>query len=373
MFKTKQTNDPPKCNYSEKGIMFFGGYDPGYPRNSILRKGLERSGFPVASCRAGNKRKIITRYPILLARYLASRRKDKIIFVPDFRHKDVPLAWILAGLSGAKIVFDPLVSRYETRVMDRGDAGEGSLQSWHNRNIDRWSMRMSDLVLSDTQAHAGFYSREFGIDGNKIRTLHIGFDDDYFQESPPRLKDGMFKVLFYGSYLPLHGVETIIGAAEILRDSPVLFTMVGGGQTSGMAKDRSFCSGLRNVTFVDYVRLEDLQAMIAGSDVVLGVFGMTGKTGMVIPNKVFQAMAAGRAVISSGSPAIGELFTNRENIITVPAGDAVRLAEAVDNLRADDDLRQRVARNGCLLVRNGYSPERVAGRFLAILSEEGFI
>jgi len=354
-------------------IVFFGGYDPGYPRNSIIRKGLERLGVPVASCNAGNRRKIFTRYPILAARRLASRRGGDLYFVPEFRHKDVPLASMLARLSGGRVVFDPLVSRYETRVMDRGDVVDGSFQSRHNRNIDRISMRLPDLLLSDTDAHARFYSREFGVDRGRIRVLHIGFDDDYFHQSPPRGDDGIFRVLFYGSYLPLHGVDTIVGAAEILAGAPVSFTLVGGGQTFSEAKQRSSASGSRNTRFVDYVAPGELESMIAGSDIVLGVFGKTEKTQMVIPNKVFQAMAVGRAVISCESPAIGELFTDRENIITVPAGDSSRLAEAVESLRANAPLREKVAGNGCSLVRNGYSPERVARSFLEILAEEGMI
>ena len=354
-------------------IVFFGGYDPGYPRNSIIGKGLERLGVPVASCNAGKRRKIFTRYPILAARRLASRRGRDILFLPEFRHKDVPLAWILAKLSGGRVVFDPLVSRYETRVMDRGDAVDGSFQSRHNRNIDRMSMRLPDLLLSDTDAHARFYSREFGVDRGRIRVLHIGFDDDYFHQSPPRRADGIFRVLFYGSYLPLHGVDTIVGAAAILVGAPVSFTLVGGGQTFSDAKQRSSASGSQNTRFVDYVAPGELESMIAGSDIVLGIFGKTEKTQMVIPNKVFQAMAVGRAVISCESPAMGELFTDRENIITVPAGDSAGLAQAVESLRADAPLREKVARNGCSLVRNGYSPVSVARRFLDILVEEGIM
>ncbi len=351
-------------------IVFFGGYDPGYPRNSILSKGLERLGVPVAGCIAGKRRKIFARYPILAARWLLSRRGGDILFVPEFRHKDVPLAWALARLSGGRVVFDPLVSRYETRVMDRGDVLDGSPQSGHNRNIDRISMRLPDLLLADTAAHARFYSREFGVDMGRIRVLHIGFDDDHFHQSPPRGADGIFRVLFYGSYLPLHGVDTIVGAAEILAGTPVSFTLVGGGQTFSDAKQRSARSGSRNTRFVDYVTPGELEPMIAGSDIVLGVFGKTEKTQMVIPNKVFQAMAVGRAVISCESPAIRELFTDRENIITVPAGDPAGLAQAVESLRRDAPLRERIARNGCSLVRNGYSPASVARRFLDILVEE---
>ena len=135
-------------------LLFFGAYDPEYPRNLIIRNGWRKLGFNLSECRAGVKRKVQTRYPALLYRFLRSKKKGDFIFVPDFRHKDVPLAWALARLSGKRVIFDPLVSRYETKVLDRGDAGEGSAQAWHNRNLDRISFNLPDLILADTAAHA---------------------------------------------------------------------------------------------------------------------------------------------------------------------------------------------------------------------------
>jgi glycosyltransferase involved in cell wall biosynthesis len=349
-------------------IIFFGGYDPAYPRNAIIRRGLLRCGFAVDDCGTPPKWNVLRRYPALLGRYLRMGSGGAIIFVPDFRHKDVPLAWLLARLSGRRCIFDPLVSRYETRVLDRGDASEGSLQSWHNRNIDRVSFRLPDLVLSDTDAHRSFFEEQYNIDPGKIRTLHIGYDDALFTERPFRAAESAIRILFYGTYLPLHGVETIVEAVRLLED-PFSATLVGEGQTFSRIRDRASDIPRDRLLFKPAVPAERLGEIIADADIVLGIFGMTPKARMVIPNKVYQALAVGRTVVTADTPAVRELFTDGEHLLTTPPGDAAALARAITRLGRDTDLRRRLCGNGGKLVRERYHPEAVARRFIRMLRE----
>ncbi len=358
---------------AENGLFFFGGYDPTYPRNSIIRKGWERCGFPVSECRVDMRLKVPVRYPALLWRHARMKDSSRIIFVPDFRHKDVPLAWFIARCTGRKIIFDPLVSRFETRVLDREDVRRGSMQAWHNRNLDRVSMKLPDLVLADTAAHARFFSDEFSVSMRKIKVLPLGFDEGVFHEAPLPPARASCSVLFYGSYLPLHGVDTIVDAAGFLRDAPVCFTLVGGGQTLAAAKARAVGSALRNIAFRPPVPEPELQDLIEAADIVLGVFGTTPKAGMVVPNKVYQGLAVGRPVVTGDTPAMRELFENGVHLDTVPPGDARALARAIELLAQDRATRERLARTGGAYVRAEFNSKRIAERLLGILTGEHFL
>jgi glycosyltransferase involved in cell wall biosynthesis len=351
-------------------ILFFGGYDPGYPRNSIIRKGLERLGIDVRSCRADGSRRAVFRYPLLLLRFFGSGAgKRTPLFVPDFRHKDVPLAWALSRLPRRRLIFDPLVSRYETRVLDRGDAEEGSAQARHNWNIDRIVMRMSDLVLADTDAHADFYIGEFDVDRGKVRTLYLGYDDTVFGKVREREPDGLFRVLFYGSFLPLHGTDVIVDAARLL-DGGFRFRIVGSGQTMEEFRKRADGIGSGRLELSGNVPEGDLPRLISEADAVLGVFGTTQKTGMVIPNKVYQSMACGRPVVTADTPAIREIFTPGEDIVCVQPGSAGMLAGKLRRLRDERRFAASVAEKGGRLVRERYNPEKVAENLLDILGGE---
>ena len=322
------------------------------------------------SCRSDGSRKAIFRYPMLLGRFAAAclgRRSP--LFVPDFRHKDVPLAWMITRLLRRKLIFDPLVSRYETRVLDRGDAEEGSAQAKHNWNIDKITMRMSDMVLADTDAHAKFYIKEFDVDEKKVNTLYLGFDDTVFRALPERESDGVFRILFYGSFLPLHGTDVIVETARLLDDG-FRFRIVGSGQTMDEFRARADGIGSERIELSGNVPESDLPGLIAEADVVLGVFGTTPKTKMVIPNKVYQAMACGRPVVTADTPAVREIFTPEEHLICVPPGDAVLLAAQLKRLRDDREFAASIGKRGGRLVRERYNPEKVAGRLLGLLGME---
>ena len=94
---------------------------------------------------------------------------------------------------------------------------------------------------------------------------------------------------------------------------------------------------------------------------------------MVIPNKVYQALAVGRAVVTADTPAIRELFTDGEQLLTVPPGDARALADAIERLQHDGSLRRRLAARGGELVRGAYHPAEVARRFVGLLREKGML
>jgi glycosyltransferase involved in cell wall biosynthesis len=352
-----------------KGICLFGAHHAGYPRSTVILQGLERLGIPVVRCVADPRAKVLRRYSALLGRWRRVGREFDAMFVPEFRHKDVPLAYALARRAGVAFVFDPLVSRFDTRVHDRGDVAPHGLQAWHNRNLDRVAFSLPDVVLADTGAHAEWYARVLAPPDARIRVLEVGYDDGAFQPAPAA-RGETATVLFYGSYLPLHGVETVVRAAEILRhDGHIRFELIGGGQTFAGVERFVRERELTRVTLRARVPAADLPSRIASASVCLGIFGTTPKAARVVPNKVYQCMAMERAVITMASPAVAATFETEREIVTVPAGDADALALAIRALVDDRERCGRVARAGAVRVARDYSPEPLARRFAAYCQE----
>src|SRR4051812_47654516 len=122
-------------------VGFFGAYDPAYPRNRILRAGLARAGHEVIEIRVPERR-AFRRWPALATAFVRAGTRADVLLVPEFRHKDVPLARMLAGRR--PLVFDPLVSRVDTLVEDWGLHAPGSGQARWNGWIDRVSLQWSD-------------------------------------------------------------------------------------------------------------------------------------------------------------------------------------------------------------------------------------
>lgn len=341
-------------------IVMFGGYDPEYARNRVLREGLARCGVEVGSCRSPGRGSPLRRGALLARRAFSGRHADALL-VPEFRHKDVPLGRLVATLRNTALLVDPLVSRYDTKVGDWGTTPAGSLQAGHNHRIDRAAMRFADLLLCDTAAHARFFQDEFRVPEARCAVVPVGFDDRIFQPLP-EAAGPEFEVAFFGSYLPLHGVETIAAAALLLRDESMRFVLIGQGQTLASAEQArargapiELLAGLAPTALV---------ARLRAAHVLLGVFGTSAKAARVVPNKMYQSLALQRAVVTADTPAVREFFTPGVHFQPVPAGDPQALAAALRGLRDDPRRRRQIAAAGAAQVHAAFRPEHIARRLL---------
>src|SRR5690606_28996382 len=131
-------------------------------------------------------------------------------------------------------------------------------------------------------------------------------------------------------FIPLHGVETIIEAARLLRNEPIEWQLIGRGQEAEHIRQMLAEDPLPRVQWAGWVAYEELKYSLAGADLCLGIFGTSIKASSVIPNKVFQMIAAGRPIVTRDSPAIRELLSPAARCTyLVPAGNARALADAV--------------------------------------------
>ena len=92
--------------------------------------------------------------------------------------------------------------------------------------------------------------------------------------------------LFVGKLIPLHGIETILGAARLAPE--LAFRIVGSGQLESLLEAGRPTSNGSPGSSTSKLRNEH-----AAAGVALGIFGTSSKAARVIPNKAFQALACG--------------------------------------------------------------------------------
>ena len=351
-------------------VCYFGRYDPKYSRNVIITKCLERAGAEVVHVR--DDRSLPFRTPVLLWRAL--RARFDVIIVGFRAHSDVFLARLVASGRRVPLIFDPLTSRYEEKVIDRQLVRPDSwLARWYWFS-DRAGCRVADRILLETDAQISHFATTFDVSREKCRRFWLGADDDVMRPSASAgtsASHGEFTVFFYGRFSPLHGVEHIVRAAALLEAhrNPVRFILVGSGQTHPMV--RELTEGLRasTVEFVDPVPYRTLARMMSDADICLGSFGTTARAQRVIPYKVFDALAVGRAIITADTPAVREALTHGEHAWLCPPGDAEKLAEAIAALKGDPSLRQSLGASGHQLFVERFSLEAMTRDCAAIVGE----
>ena len=264
-------------------------------------------------------------------------------------HFDVPAARRIAR--GRPVVFNPLVSLHETLVEDRGRFGAGSPAAGVLRQVDRLALRRADLVVADTAENARHLAELGELDAERVAVCFVGAEERLFRPGWQPAQE--FHALFVGKLIPLHGLKTILAAAQLAPELP--FRVVGSGQLDALLRERP-----PNVEWVEWVEYERLPEEIQGAGCALGVFGTSPKTGRVIPNKAFQALACGTPLVTADTPAARELLTDGESALLVPAGDPEALAAAVRRLAADTELARTIAAGGLAAYRE-HASEAVLG------------
>lgn len=340
-------------------ILFFGRYDPDYARNRVLIKGLRMRGVEILECRTSATG---WTWPFRLAfSYLKRRPKFDVMFVAFSGQEVVLLARILTR---KPIIFDAFTSRYEEYVLDRKKVASGSLKSRWYRWLDQIACRWVDIILTDTNAHKSFFVNEYQLAPEKFHPLFVGTDTDAFYPIPQELSQESFTVHFHGNYIPLQGVRFILKAARLLQHERVIFNLIGRGQT--YTADHQYADDLPNVRFLDRVPYAELSSRMNSAHVCLGIFGVSPKTRTVIPNKVYEALAMAKPLITADTPAIRELLDERSAIL-IPAGDARALADAIRMLRDRPDVRMAIGRAGHEVVTLRATPGLLGKQLLDIM------
>src|SRR5689334_1988545 len=361
----------------------FGTYDGPHSANRLLRLALAGAGWDVVECHAplweetrdknaayfggGSLLRLGARWAramrSLVRRWRTLGGPPPLVVVGFGGQLDVLLARRLCR-PRAGLVFAPLVSLTETLVEDRCVFRAGSARARMIAALDRATFRAADLVLADTAAHAD-YLAGLGAARERLAVWHLGVEPEFVTARAPR--PAPRRVLFYGRHLPLHGVETILGAAARLGERADV-ELIGGGPERAGAEALARRSGAR-IAFRDEVPLATLPAELATARVVLGVFGAGAKAAMVVPNKVWQAAAAGRPLVTRDGPALREVLCPGEHCLVCPPGDPDALAAAILRLLDDRALAERMGTAARVQILARFAPEQQAARLGAILAE----
>ncbi|OFV67493.1 MAG: group 1 glycosyl transferase [Candidatus Syntrophoarchaeum caldarius] len=346
-------------------VCYFGNYEQTYTRNRIIIKGLKKNGVDVVEC--NDRSQIFFRYLKLIKKHLSIADYD-VMIVGESGQPIMPLGKILSKMRKKHLIFDPFISLYDTSVFDKKSVKEGSIKASILYYLDRYSCYLADIVLTDTDQHAKYFNEEFGVPITKMRTVYIGADSDIFYPRDSEKEDDTFKVVFHGSFLPLHGISYIIKAAKLLENEhSIQFEIIGKGQTYDVDLALSKKLDVKNIIFKNWMPFKVLPKHIAKADVYLGIFGDTNKAKRVIPNKAYEVIAMKKPLITGDSPAIREAFTNRENVLLCEMANPESLANAILELKDNEKLRENIAKNGYKLYKERFSPEKIGKEMIKII------
>lgn len=266
----------------------------------------------------------------LWAQYKTVRKNVDALLLPFPGHYLVPFAWIITRWPRKTLMFDALISLYDTDVEDRRRVSRihpWAVMLWI---VDWLSMHLSDVTIIDTPLHKDYLVRTFGLRPHRVRVIELQARSDLFYPRPeihPSASTRPVQILFYGTLIPLQGVDVIAAASKILDDqgAPVHFTFIGPKKLQDFLQGKTG----RNVTIKPFATLPQIAESICRSHLCLGIFGTSGKALRVVPHKVVDAVACGVPLLTGDTPAIRDRYAGNPHVMTCHPGNAMALATAI--------------------------------------------
>ena len=364
-------------------VCYFGTYRESYSRNVILIEALRLANVKVVECHqhlwhgiedrvtiasGGWARlkfivRLISAYWHLLLKYRQVKEYD-VMIVGYPGQLDVFLAWVLTRISRKPLVLDIFMSLYLI-AQERGIVQAHPLTGWLLHSLESIAYRLPELLIQDTENYVSWLISEYKLDEQRFRLMPTGADDRLFAPiDTASVKKDIFRVLYYGSYIPNHGVPYIMESVRSLKDTrDIMFICVGDGPDKANAEKFAAVHNLPNVEFVSWLPQDELVAYIAGADICLGAFGETPQSLMTVQNKIFECMAMGKLVVSGDSKAASAIFVHKQHIYLVERSNPEAISKAILTLFGDAGLREHIASNGYVLFKTEYNLDAQGQRF----------
>ena len=322
-------------------IVFTCGREPQYQRNTIILDALRQS-FDVVEV-TEDSRRLLVRYLQLYWGLARALQKPIDLVVTGFLGQ--PLVPFIRRFTRAPILFDAFLSVYDTLSYERQTFKPDSLFGHLAYRLDKSSCESSNLVTLDTNEHVRYFAEKFHLSIQKLHRVFVGCSEKIFFPRPDH--SVMPMILFYGSFLPLQGVDVIVQAARLLeKESPLRFRLIGEGPMKKQVCRFIKQMDLKNIDVFPSIPLSELPQHISQAMICLGGhFGRAEKARRVIAGKTYQMIAMGRPTIVGDNPANSELLTHGQDAWFCPMDSPEALASAIIYLYNDPDVRNNLSVN----------------------------
>lgn len=253
---------------------------------------------------------------------------------------------------------------YETHMVDTNKTRFISSSLFKNPNMKKVIMITNGLKEDYLKAYHELVS-------DKILVLQDGADvaKTLNAENTPQNPDKLLKISkrpvigYLGHLLPGKCMEVL---SQVATQRPQYDFHVVGGKTEWVEKwqndDR--CRTLTNIKFYGFVDNKTIPYYYSNFDICVLPFSRNIVVGSmknadigrwISPLKLFEAMAYGKAILSSSLETVKEVMSDGENCLMASPEDIAGWCEKLDRLVSDEDLRNRLGQNAKELFESNYT------------------
>lgn len=252
----------------------------------------------------------------------------------------------------------------------------------HDIQVDRsllgWKLREARFIRSISDFNRRFLEELYPHAKGKIEVIHVGIEPEIYEENSRRLTAvaaGPPRILCVAAHKPYKGIPVLIEACRILREQGVAFhcDVIGQGPMRAELEQLIRDKNVSDVVDLGQPRPQEEIARLMSEATLFVLPSIIASDGQMegIPVALMEAMASGRAVVSTAISGIPELVEDGVNGRLVPPGDAEALARAMRELLEDPQRARAMGVEGQKKVRAEFVLRDCVAKLLPLLEREG--
>ena len=233
--------------------------------------------------------------------------------------------------------------------------------------VVRWLYRRCDLLLVQSR---GFVDSVALMAGDTPIEVHPNPGEVAFSErlnnAPAFTLQPGFNVVFAGNLGTVQALDTILEAAELLKeDADLRFVLVGSGNRGEALSAAVRRKRLTNVLFAGRFAPQAMPGILSQASALLVSLKRDPILAQTIPSKVQAYLAAGRPIIASLDGEGARVVCEAGAGVACPAEDAKALAQAVRHLRrCSAQELALMGQRGQQHYRANFDPQMLAQRLV---------
>ena len=352
-------------NYPEGEI--YPGYDKGKRQREVL-DGVRVRRVKVIPRKTGVAHRILNyfSYPKSACRFVKSsecRASDGSDFDVVFSYQLTPVMMAEPAIEYSRIHGVPLLMYcldLWPESLTSGGISRDSLVFRAFRKISGRIYRAADRILVSSRPFIDYLNYSFGLNLT---------NENYLPQHAENVFEGLdyegnrnrIRLLFAGNVGLMQSVDTILDAAELLKNEPVHFDIVGVGSDLERVKKLAFEKNLKNVTFHGRFPLEKMPEFYSKADAMLVTAKADSILDYTLPGKVQSYMAAGRPVIAAATGATREIIEESGCGLCSDPEDGKAFAENITRFMNLED-KKKLAVNARKYYEENFTRERFMDR-----------